>query len=41
MTVTQHTVKKFLVLELVIKGHMMNEVAITEVLSELDGRLPS
>ena len=39
MAVTQNTVEEVLVLELVVKGHVMDEVPTVEILAQLNGSL--
>ena len=39
VAITQHAVEQVLVLELVVKGHVMDEVSTVEVLAQLNGSL--
>ena len=39
VAVTQHAVEQVLVLELMVKGHVMDEVSTVEVLAQLNGSL--
>ena len=39
VAVPQHSVEQVLVLELVVKGHMMDEVSSVEILAQLNGSL--
>ena len=39
VAVAQHSVEQVLVLELMVKGHMMDEVSSVEILAQLNGSL--
>ena len=36
VTVSQHTIEEIVVFELMVKGHVMDEVSLVEILAQLD-----